>query len=108
MGTKSQQNVKANWAQCSAHVQLLRDKQDENTFLSRLPRYSAATCPIDLDERSLALALFRARGGHHHPRRVTKMPPTINTMLSTTSAVTVPPKISVDNTKPPIGVSVNT
>ena len=32
------------------------------------------------------------------------IPATISTMLSTTSPVTRPPKISVDNRKPPIGV----
>jgi len=35
------------------------------------------------------------------------IPATINTMLSTTSPVTAPPKISIDNRKPPIGVSAS-
>ena len=36
------------------------------------------------------------------------MPPTINATLSRTSAVTAPPNMRVDSTKPPIGVSIST
>jgi hypothetical protein len=35
------------------------------------------------------------------------IPATISTMLSTTSPVTAPPKISIDNRKPTIGVSAS-
>jgi hypothetical protein len=44
----------------------------------------------------------------HHCRRVMKIPPTINMMLTTASAVIVPPNMRVDRTKSPIGVSVST